>query len=187
MAYNSNSLLLPANGRVLIGPVGTAQPTQAQIDAFVSAGTAITGFTTIGYTSADTLPSFEQDGGDTTAYNTWEYSSVKSATEAVTDTVVVNVASLDGTTLPLYYGGGTVVDGVFTAPDSPTGQSRALLVIFIDPDVNVGLFAYKASAIRSDAPELSTDALAAFPIGFTLLKEGTNPKFAWISPAIDAA
>lgn len=185
MALNSNSLLLPTHGRVLVGPVGTAQPTQAQIEAFITAGTAISGFSVIGYTSSETLPSFEQDGGDTTAYSTWEADSVKTATEAITDTVVVNVSTIDGVTLPLYYGGGTVTDGVFNLPDSPTAQSRALLIIFVDPDVTVGFYAYKAQAIRSDALSMGTDQLAELPIGFTLVKDGTNPKGSWISPAID--
>lgn len=186
MALNSTSLLLPTHGRVLIGAVGTAQPTQAQVDAFVTSDTEITGFSLIGYTSSDTLPTFDVDGGDTTAYSTWEADSVKTATEAITDTVVVNVSTIDGVTLPLFYGGGTVVDGAFTLPDSPTAQSRALLVIFIDPDVNVGFYAYKAQAIRNDAIGMGTDQLTELPIGFTLVKDGTNPKGVWISPAIEA-
>lgn len=186
MALNNNALLHPANGRVLIGTVGTAvMPSQTAIDAFVTSGTAITGFSDIGYTSSETLPDFTQDGGDITSYNTWQASGVKTSVEAITNTVVVAVNQLDEVTLPLYYGGGTVIDGSYAAPVTPVTQSRALLIIFIGSR-NVAFYAYQAAVIRSDAPSLSTDSLAEFPLGFTIETVAGHAPFNWISPEINA-
>lgn len=186
MAQTDAAVILPGTGHVLVGASGVTIPTQAQLEAYVTSGTAITGLETIGHTSIDDLPTPDVDGGDITTLSTWQSTSFYTTVEATTDYVTVNALQVDGTVLPLFYGGGTVAAGQYDLPDAASAQDCSVCFIFVSGDVVVALFATKASAIRDGAPTVANDSFMSWPIRFTFVKSTGQPRASWIAASIAA-
>jgi hypothetical protein len=187
---HDDEVLTAAKGYIFVAPPGTASPTPAEVAAFDPA----TGFTTwgsVGHTSADTLPEFGFDGGDTSVLGTWQNPSLRQVvTSAITDTLTFQVLEFNDTSLGLYYAqaaSGSATKGVYAVTDSPANPvEKAILVVIVDGDAAVGFHGPKASITRSDSIALATDAFAAFPLQATFLKDSSAPYiYAWIADDAD--
>ena len=185
MAMNEDAVLTAATGYIYTAPVGTAAPTPADITAFDPA-VGFTGWENIGHTSRDELPEFGFDGGDSEVKGTWQNASLREVvTEVASDYVVFNVHQFDDNALGLYYGAdnASTTPGVFGVANAPTGTvNRALLIVIVDGDVNLGFHAERVSIKRDDSIELASDEFAYMPLRATFVKNtGAALLFSWIS------
>lgn len=184
MAENDVAVITPARGYILLAPVGTARPTPGAIDSF-DPDTGLVGWESLGHTARDELPVFGFDGGDTEVKGTWQNASFREVvTEVSSDYVTFNAHQFDETVLGLYYStasGGTT-EGVFEVMSAPTTPTEsALLIVIIDGDTHIAMWAPKVSIRREDAMELAVDEFAYMPLRATFLKYLTQPILAWIS------
>lgn len=183
MALNDDAVFTASKGYVYVAPINTAAPTPADVTAFDPAE-GFTGYESIGHTSAEDLPEFGYDGGDTEVRGTWQNAALKEVvTEAVSDYVTFNVHQFDEQALSLYYGvtdpGSTA--GVFAVQEAGSKTiERAILIVIVDGDTAVAFHAGRSSVRRNDAISLDTDSFAYMPLRATFVK-GTGPLFSWIS------
>lgn len=146
--------------------------------------TALSGWTMVGHTSREDLPEFGNEGGDTEVKGTWQNQALKEVqTEALSDYVVIKINQIDRTSFTLYYGPSSTpnVPGVFGVAGNPTPVEKAMLIVIVDGDINLGFAAPKASYRRDESPEFATDDFAGFPVRATFLKHGTRDMYRWIS------
>ena len=187
-----NVLVEPLEGgdpdEFLVTFVGQLQGVDPVLDfttgATATVSTALNGWTMLGHTSREDLPEFGNEGGDSEVKGTWQNATLKEVqTEAISDYVVIKINQIDRSTFLLYYGPSSTpsVPGVYGVAGNPVAVERALLVVIVDGDVNLGFNAPKASFKREDAFELATDEFAAFPVRATFLKHGTRDLYRWIS------
>lgn len=185
MAMNEDAVLTAATGYIYTAPVGTVAPTPTEISSF-DPNVGFTGWENIGHTSRDELPEFGFDGGDSEVKGTWQNASLREVvTEVASDYVIFNVHQFDDNALGLYYGAENASDtpGVFGVANAPTGTvNRALLIVIIDGDVNLGFHASRVSIKRDDSIELASDEFAYMPLRATFVKNTGSPfLFSWIS------
>ncbi|WP_367137895.1 hypothetical protein [Saccharothrix sp. HUAS TT1] len=142
-------------------------------------------YETLGHTARDELPVFGFDGGETELRGSWQNASLREVTtEVASDYVTFNAHQFDEQALGLYYSvtnpGST--PGVFEVQEAPsTPIQKAILIVVVDGDVNIGFHATKASIRREDAIELAVDEFAFMPLRATFLKDPGSPLFSWIS------
>lgn len=188
MALNDNAVLLPAQGAVLVGTVGTAvRPTYAQLQTFAAnqVSGVPAGWTHLGHTSVDDLPAFGQDGGDSSTQGSWQAASLRTQTDPATDYVDVNCIQLDNNVMELFYGGGTYTTAnLFNLPDTQGTLYRALTIVYFDGSAVWGFHAYRTSVVRADAPTFASDGFAMFPLRFTILQSAGQPRGSWIGPGL---
>lgn len=185
MALNENAVYTAAMGYVFIQDVSTAtKPTATEIESFTP-GTPPTGWTNIGHTARDELPEFGYDGGETETRGTWQNESLKTVvTSAAVDYVTINLHQFDNLGLELYYGAANATPstaGTFTVTDTTQKIQKALLIIVVDGETNVGFYAGKTDIGRDDSISMETDQFAALPVRATVLNDANSEKFSWIS------
>lgn len=143
------------------------------------------GWGNVGHTSRDEMPEFGFDGGEKELKGTWQNQALREVAsgDAAADFVTMQLNQFDSTGLGLYYGPNkSTTPGVFEVQSSvvPTNE-KALLVVIVDGDLNLGFHAHKTSVRREEAVSLPSDEFAALPIRWTFLKHGNNPLFSWIN------
>lgn len=185
---NDDAIFTAARGFVLVAPVGTAGPDVEDIAAFDET-TLPAGWALIGHTSAEELPEFGFDGGDTEVRGSWQNAQLKTVqTETLVDYMTMNVMQFDADTFELYYGEANTdssTPGVFQVVTNETeGADRALAVVMVDGDFKIGFHAPKANLRRDEAISLETDSYAYMPIRATFLKEPGKPLYEWIVPSL---
>jgi hypothetical protein len=182
-------VLRPGTGYVLTGSVGATEPTLANINTFVSAGTLPSGFTELGHTDAEDIIAFDQDGGDSEVFKSWQNAALRQViTDEAVDFFVIPALELSNTVLSLYYGGGDAsTANRFELPDTPAATEKAVCIVMVDGTVNVAFYVPKASILRDDSPEFATDAFAKFPLRFTVLKATSDPRAVWIADRLGSA
>jgi len=185
MAHVDEAVITPGTGFIFVADPGTARPSEELIESYVAMDDDhFPGYSSIGHTSRDDLPSFGFDGGDTEVQGTWSNASFREVvTEAPADYVTFNALQFDEQVLGLYYGVTTDTpgDGIFEVQESPTTTvNKALLVVIVDGPRRVAFHAASTSIRREDAVELATDAFAAFPLRATFLKISGQPIYSWV-------
>lgn len=138
----------------------------------------------VGHTSRGDLPEFGYDGGDTEVRGTWQNESLKEIqTKTLDDFLKIVLHQFDTDSFELYYGKDASRDqGVFGVKGGTmTPLEKALLIIIVDGDSQVGFYSPKASIRRDDSISLKVDDFAALPIRATFLKHGSSNKFEWIA------
>lgn len=152
--------------------------------ATVTLKTALNGWTMVGHTSREDLPEFGNDGGDTEVKGTWQNASLKEVqTEALSEYLTMKINQIDRTSLTLYHGESSTpsVPGVFGVSGIPSYVDKALLIVVVDGDLNLGFSAPKCSFRREDSIELATDEFTGIPVRATFLKLGVRDLYRWIS------
>lgn len=189
MAFTPAAVITPGTGFIFVAAPGATIPTSAQIAAYTPGGelSAPAGWTSVGHTSRDDLPSFGFDGGDTEVQGTWQNTSFREVvTETPADYMTFNALQFDDQILSMYYGQTlAATSGVVNVPNSPTSTlARALLIIIVDGPRRVYFHAAEASLRREEAIEPETDSFMAFPLRATFIKNGTNPIYSWGGVAV---
>jgi hypothetical protein len=190
MALQDNAVITAARGYIYTAPEGTAAPTPAEVAAFNPAA-GFSGWADLGHTSAEDLPEFGFDGGDTEARGTWRVDALRTVvTEAAVDYVTFHLLQFDEEALSLYYGQAntSTTTGVFRVAGSGTATRRALLIVIVDGDISIAFYAPKCDIRRDDAISLSIDEFGAMPLRATFLQyldtsvtPNQNVLFDWIS------
>ncbi len=179
MALNDAMPFTAATGHLLLGPVGTAKPTIANINTYMAAPSTatITGMKNIGHTNLDT--GFVNDGTDATSEVRGSYQNRNLrvvTTEPATEFVAVESLQVtDAEVLAKFYGGGTVTAGEFAVPDSSTPVEQAMLLIRQDGTRNVGEWFEKVAIERNGQITWPNDSFALVPLKFTALKVTGKP------------
>jgi hypothetical protein len=189
MPLTDNATIIPGTGHVLTGVVGTAvKPTLAALETF-AADTSVppAGFLDLGHTALDNVLTFGQDGGDSETKGTWQNPSLREVlTSQIIDSIVVPALQIkDNDVLRMYYGGGDdTVANEFSVPDISVPQERVLLVVMVDGEGVLGLYASKVSIRRDDAIAVDTTDFLTLPLRLTFLKVTGKPKMTWIAEGL---
>ena len=183
MARNDNAVMTAPYGYIHLAPVGTAAPTEAEVNAFDPA-VGYAGWEELGHTSRDDLPEFGFDGGDVETKGSWQNEALRTVQkDPAVDSVLINALQLDTQGLSLYYGivnPATAPAGTVVVNDTSGQTERALLVTVRDGDERIAFHARRASFRRDDAPSLAVDEFTALPIRATILRDGANELFNWV-------
>ncbi|MDP7733641.1 phage tail protein [Mycobacterium paragordonae] len=154
-------------------------------DTTITTVTALNGWHNIGHTSRDDLPEFGFDGGKFALKGTWQRKRLKQVQDGdiPADFVTFMLEQWDRTALELYFGEDAAANtpGVFGVDGKFIPVERALLIIIVDGDVNIGFYCPKASITRDDSIELPIDEFASLPVKATFLNLGTRRLYDWIS------
>lgn len=199
MAMDDAAVLTAGAGWVFLADANTASPTDDLVDPpagpFVP-GALPVGWVPVGHTSRDDLPEFGSDGGDTEVRGSWQNASLRQVvTDTAVDFVTINLLQFDNDTLALYYGAeNALVNGErrFRVATTPTGTvEKAMLIVIVDGNVSVGLYAPRVSFTRDDAISLATDDFGTLPVRATFLQGtdgalGDSLLFDWIGGSIVA-
>lgn len=185
MPHIDEAVITPGTGFIFVAAPGTARPAEALIESYTAMDDDhFPGYSSVGHTSRDDLPSFGFDGGDTEVQGTWSNATFREVvTEAPADYVTFNALQFDEQILGLYYGveDVTPLDGIFEVQQAPISTvNRALLVVIVDGPRRVAFHAASTSIRREDAIELEVDAFAAFPLRATFLKMQGQPIYSWV-------
>ncbi|AFN37634.1 major tail protein [Mycobacterium phage ElTiger69] len=168
-----------------IGPYQGVDVDVASTDTNVSVTTKtnINGWSPVGHTSENDMPEFGYEGGDTEVRNTWQKKKLREIqTEEPIDYLTMFLHQFDTQSFELYYGKNAAnTPGVFGVDGITKPVEKALLVIIVDGDEQVGFYAAKASIKRDDAIQLPNDDFAALPVRATFLKMAGRRLFDWIS------
>lgn len=190
MPQTDSAVQIASVGSIWTGAVGTAvKPTLAQLTTFVTAGTVPTGWANLGHTNLNDILAPGQDGGDSEVKGSWQNRSLRTViTSAATDYFVVKSLQVkDNTVLSLYYGGGDAsVANEFGVPDSPAATELATCIVMVDGTDPTAIYMPKASWLREDSMEFTTDDFTAAPLRITALKYNTLKRIYWINDALGA-
>jgi hypothetical protein len=180
MALNNDAVLKVGVGHFYTAPVGTALPT----DLRNPGGT----WTHMGHTSVQDILSASSEGGETTTLRSLQNATLRTTTAARTEAFIMNLLQFDAASLKLYYGSNATVDGSsnVTVPANPVPTEVAWLVVFYDGQTTAGIYAAKASIIRSDDLSVSdTENLVQLSVKVTPLQNGANDwAFRWLTPKV---
>lgn len=180
MALDNNAVLKVGVGHFYTAPVGTALPTDLRNPAGA--------WTEMGHTSVADILSAASEGGDTTTLRSLQNATLRTTTAARTESFVMHLLQFDSESLKLYYGSNATVDGNnnVTVPSNPVPTEVAWLVVFYDGQTTAGIYAPKASIIRSDDLSVSdTENLVQLSVKVTPLQNGANDyAFRWLTPKV---
>jgi hypothetical protein len=201
MAENDNAVLTAGSGWVFLAPPNTVSPTDEEVSPTVGAFDPTdldAAWVPVGHTSRDDLPEFGSDGGDTEVLGSWQNAALRQVvTDTAIDFVVLTLLQFDNDTLSLYYGAANPLtngERRFRVKTSATGTvEKAMLIVIVDGDTSIGLYAPKVSFKRDDAISLAVDDFGALPTRATFLQgySGTDTvdnrlMFDWIGGEIEA-
>lgn len=170
MAVNDAAVYLPGKGKIWVAAPGTAAPADPTDPG------ADVAWSEMGHTSREEGVTISRDGGDSETLGTWQNPSLRERRETVTYSITAQAHQVDNTVLGLYFGDtDESTAGVLAVTgDSPT-TDKALFIQIIDGADEVGLYVPKVSIGADDDVELDVEALMAFPLRCTVLKEtGSN-------------
>lgn len=176
MAEINAAVVTAAKGYILRAPEGTPAPTPAEIEAFDPA-VGLATWETVGHTSADDLPEPGSDGGDTETKGSWQNSALKVVqTSPLVDFVTFKMLQFDTDTLALYYGQANIstTDRVFRVSQSGGSTRSALLIVIVDGDAKIALWAPSVDVRRDDSITLATDEFGTLPVRGTFLEWTDN-------------
>lgn len=161
MALDASSVIVPGEGHFYINTSGTTAPT----------GTGVPGgsWVEVGHTSFDSPLTINREGGDRTTLKSWQSAALRESVAPVTYSLGFGLLQHDEPNLKLFYGGGSVVSGVFRVPKTPTPQEHGLFVRIVDgSDVWAQHFSI-ASILGSDSEEADPENLMSMPVSATVL------------------
>lgn len=183
MALDNAAVLKVGTGHFYTATVGTALPT----DLRNPSGS----WTEIGHTSAQDILAAGSEGGDTTTLRSLQNATLRQSIAPRTEAYTMNLLQFDAAGLKLYYGSNAVVDGNghVQVPSNPIPTEVAWLVVFYDGQTTAGIYAPKASIIRSDDLSISdTENLAQLSLKVTPLNNGANDyAIVWLPPEVVAS
>lgn len=170
---NDDAVLTAAVGYILVANEGTTAPTVAAIQGFDPVA-GLAGWTSVGHTSEDDLPEFGSDGGDTETKGSWQNKALRTIeTSALVDFVTFKMLQFDTASLELYYGqtsGAADTTGKFRVSKAGGVTRKALLIVVVDGDTNIALWAPKTDIRRDDSITLATDEFGTLPVRSTFLE-----------------
>lgn len=180
MAIDNTAVLKVGTGHFYTAAVGTALPADLR-----SPGA---GWTEIGHTSAQDILAAGSEGGDTTTLRSLQNATLRQSVAPRTEAFTMNLLQFDAPGLKLYYGSNATVDGSgnVQVPSNPIPTEVAWLVIFYDGQTTAGIYAPKASIIRSDDLSISdTENLAQLSLKVTPLNHAANDyAIVWLPPKV---
>lgn len=179
MAIDNTAVLKVGTGHFYTAPVGTALPTDIR-----NPGGS---WTEVGHTSVTNILAASSDGGAETILRSLQNITLRTAIAPRTESFVMKLLQFDLPGLKLYYGSNaTVVDGNLQVPSHPVPTEIAWLVVFYDGSTTAGIYAPKASVIRSgDLAVADTETLAELDVKVTPLNYLANDyAIVWLTPKI---
>ncbi|MDY6143747.1 MAG: hypothetical protein SPI14_06045 [Arcanobacterium sp.] len=176
--------VLPGQGWVFYGAPDTAPFEISTFDEKTL--TDHEGWTFMGNTSKENLPTLGKEGGDITTYETWDTPSMRSDVASTVYSMTINVVSMTVATLQLAFPGGTwdQSSGQYKVAARSQTTNKAVLVVMKD-NVNgyQGFYFPNAAIALGDAPELASDGFVEVPLLATAQTSSTSGSpFSWMPP-----
>lgn len=169
MALDNDAVLKVGVGHFYTAPTGTALPSDLR-----NPGGS---WTEMGHTSVANILAASSDGGAETILRSLQNNSLRTTTAPRTESFVMKLLQFDAASLKLYYGANALVDsnGYVEVPASPVATEVAWLVVFYDGQTTAGVYAPKASILRSgDLSVADTENLVELDVKVTPLQNGAN-------------
>lgn len=199
MDYNEDLEFMQRTVRVLLGTAEAATPALADIKTFVNGDSSATpavdpyetpptGFVDLGNTSMNNVVAFEQDDATTETRGSAQNKKQREieTAPAVERFTVNSLQPKDGDVLKMYYGGGTVATGSFSAPrSSDTAETvKSALLVFIDGSEVYPAYCPKVSIARNGVVSFPVDDYAEVPLKGTILDPSSGSPTIWLSDDI---
>lgn len=166
MALDATTTIIPGTGYIYFANADTAKPT---VTDPLAPGV---GWTNLGHTSRDNMPSLTRDGDDPTTLGSWQNSKLRQTSPDITYGLTFNSIQADAETFQLYFGAGPAAmqpDGSIRIPAKPVPQIKALLLILVDGENFVPLWHPRVSLLGADAISLDAENWFELPLKGTFL------------------
>ena len=160
LGTNSKALFQPKRGTVFVAPKDTELPDDLK-ELLISCE-SVGAWSNLGHTSADNLPTWDEDGGEATSKDSWKVSSARTTYDTKTVSVTVKSIQADSKTIRFIYNGWDNTSGkskgIVMGLD-PAPRDIALVVVSYDPGINsnFGMYIPNASMKADGMPDLSSD------------------------------
>ncbi len=176
MPIAGSEVRVGASGNIYIAPSGTAGP--------ANMAAAWTGFTDLGYCTEDGVTI----GRALTTEQVKAWQSIAPIRYLVTEvafTVGLSLLQFNETTLPLWLGGGTVVNqggGSFkySISSAPTIDERVLGVQWIDGSINYRLVIGRCMVTESGESTVARSAPSALPLTFGAMSPASGSELSYV-------
>lgn len=180
MANDADNIIIGANGKVSVAPVGTALP--ATIDAALNAA-----FKEVGFLS--------EDGVTPTSSKTIEgvpvWQSIYHARRFVTEAefrLAMVLREWNPITVPLAFGGGEVVESPedsgsyrYDPPDASAIDERAMVVDYVDGDYNYRFVVARGNVSEDVETQIARAGASDLPITFAALGQTGVLPWYWLT------
>lgn len=188
MGFLAKATTIAGKGTVLVADPDTAPPANYEtLDPTKDLSTTAPGWTALGHTSRDNNVSMAKDGGDASTAGSWWTEDLRSDRAATSWSMTVNSIQVDGTTMGLAFGGGTLdtASGSYDVGDI-VPQNKAVFVLIVDKNGGrMALYVPNTSVAIGDAPEFPTDSFFEIQLSFSITASAvTGKKFRWFHPAL---
>lgn len=173
MAYNDSSVTQAVRGAVFVANPETI-PTDFSlftVDAD-TVGEPDSQFTNIGNMSAETLPSFDTSGGDSSTLATWNNPSFRVTYDSTTGTVSFSSVQCDLETIKLIYNAVEETNGTMSFSLRRKEQKKSVFVLWQDTNTGerVGILLPNTSLTYGSLPSLSGDNFVEYSASGNILE-----------------
>jgi hypothetical protein len=176
MPIAGSEVRVGANGTIYIAPSGTAGP--------ANMAAAWTGFTDLGYATEEGVTI----GRSLTTEQVRAWQSIATIRYLVTEvafTVALSLLQFNETTLPLWLGGGTIVNQSagsykFSVSSSPTIDERVFGVQWVDGTVNYRLVIGRCMVTESGEASVTRSEGIALPLTFGAMAPASGTELSYI-------
>lgn len=178
MTTIASETIAKSAGALYLAPAETAAPAVADLDD--EAALLAAGWIHAGWLHEDG-PQFEGFEGTTTRHYGWNsVAPIRSTTRVTEPAITVSLLQWNQENLELYFPGASYDAGTRTLriPESGTPTEQALLVVALDGDKPVAVWASKVSPHGGGGFSFPGDGLAPIPVAFDVL--ATGDPLAWV-------
>lgn len=166
----TDATIIPGQGWVYIADPDTPVP---DLSKFVpSDPTTVTGFESLGHTSADNTIALEKEGGEVTVRNSWDTPGLRSELSAVNWAAIVNALDFNQGTLALAFPNGEWDEETKSFGfGGNTGSSKKAVLIIMKDTVNgyAAIYFPNGSISIGEAPSIAIDAFFEIQLRVTAL------------------
>lgn len=189
MGFNAAATIIPGKGTVLVADPDKAPPVDyltLNPNDTAALTTAAPGWSVLGHTSRENMVAMSKEGGEATQSGSWWDEALVSNYAATNWSVGVNSLQVDGLTLGLAFGGGTLdaAKGSYAVRDiRPTAKS--LYILIVGGTSRMGIYIPNTTVSIGDAPELAIDAFFEISLSAAILNSPTTGnRFQFFHPAL---
>jgi hypothetical protein len=178
MGANKSATLVPGHGTLFVANVNTALPGTSTLASILAAfsltGSDPAGWTSIGHTSKDNLPSFNKDGGDASFLDSWLADAIATVYASTNWSLSFNPLQLDQAGLDLAFGGNFDTDGGYIVPGSNNGTPKALVLYMTDGTGELLFYIPNTTVAIGDAPSIDAAKFLELPLTASILAADTS-------------
>lgn len=165
MAVSTDNLIIPGRGTVFVSAKNAPLPANPLTAFTLTADKVNTNWRNIGHTSKENTISFEREGGDPEAKDTWIADGVRIVYSDVSWSVNVDALQIEGDNLDLAFNGGwDKTKNGYIVPADPDAMEVSLVVLAQDNTGKFLIYIPNASIALREAPNLNPTEFMALSL-----------------------